>query len=69
MNKAYAPSFNFTLMDADFTVNDLWAKDGTTENIELEFKTLLKKGKNYGELDLYFLSDLTLNQGSTLLGK
>jgi hypothetical protein len=67
MNKAFSPSFSFNLMSADFTVHDVWATDDTDE-VELEYKTLLKKGHNYGELDLYFLSDLGEAQDSTLLG-
>ncbi|KJX96273.1 metalloprotease 1 like protein [Zymoseptoria brevis] len=67
MNRAFAPSFTFTLISADLTTNDIWATHDD-DDFELEYKSLLKKGHNYGELDLYFLSDLGRATQSTLLG-
>lgn len=67
MNRAFAPSFTFYLVSADLTTNDIWATHDD-DDFELEYKSLLKRGHGYGELDLYFLSDLGRATQSTLLG-
>ncbi|KJX92741.1 unnamed protein product [Zymoseptoria tritici ST99CH_1A5] len=64
MNSAYSSmAISFNLIDTDFTVNNAWAAAGQGSSAELAMKQALKKG-SYGDLDLYFLSDL----GGGLLG-
>lgn len=54
---------SYTLRATDFTVNNNWAAAGQGSSAERQMKQALKRG-SYGQLDLYFLSDL----GGGLLG-
>lgn len=54
---------SYTLRATDFTVNNAWAAAGQGSSAERQMKQSLKRG-SYGQLDLYFLSDL----GGGLLG-
>jgi hypothetical protein len=56
-------AISFNLRGTDFTVNNAWAAASAGSSAELQMKQALKKG-SYGQLDLYFLSDL----GGGLLG-
>lgn len=58
LNAAYVPlEYTFTLVSTDFTVNNAWARASLNTAAERNLKTALKRG-TYGELDLYFLSDI-----------
>jgi len=64
MSSSYSSmGISFRLAGTDFTVNDAWAAAGQSSSAERAMKQSLKKG-TYGQLDLYFLSDL----GGGLLG-
>lgn len=54
---------SYSLLGTDFTVNNNWAAAGQSSSAERQMKSALKRG-SYGQLDLYFLSDL----GGGLLG-
>lgn len=62
LNAAYAPTFNFTLLEVDRTANDAWytMQPGTTA--ESQAKTALRKGT---ATDLNFYVN---NMGGGLLG-
>lgn len=65
MNDAYAPmGITFDLALTDFTAVDDWAAAELGSEAEEDMKSTLKKG-TYGELDLYFMSDM----GGGLLGQ
>ena len=67
MNEAYAPmGITFDLALTDFTTVDDWAAAELHSDAEANMKSALKQG-TYGELDLYFMSDLGGNHG--LLGQ
>lgn len=58
MNDAYAGmGISFTLVSTDFTTNNAWAAANIGTAAERNMKTALKKG-TYGELDLYFTTDI-----------
>ncbi|KXT16178.1 hypothetical protein AC579_888 [Pseudocercospora musae] len=58
MNRAYSDmGFTFSLMSTDFTVNNQWAASSLGSSAERAMKTALKRG-SYGELDLYFTTDV-----------
>ncbi|KAI5362483.1 Putative peptidase M43, pregnancy-associated plasma-A [Septoria linicola] len=58
MNEAYAGmGLTFVLRSTDFTVNNQWAAANIQTTAERNMKTALKKG-SYGELDLYFTTDI-----------
>ncbi|CZT25776.1 related to Extracellular metalloprotease 1 [Ramularia collo-cygni] len=64
MNEAYSSmGVSYSLLATDFTVNNAWATAGQDSTTERAMKQALKRG-SYGQLDLYFLSDL----GGGLLG-
>lgn len=54
---------SYNLRATDFTVNNAWAAAGQGSTAEKQMKSSLKRG-SYGQLDLYFLSNL----GGGLLG-
>lgn len=58
MNAAYNPyGISFTLKNASYTTNDVWAV-GATDADDLAMKTVLRQG-SYRSLNLYLQSDLT----------
>ncbi|KAF4549610.1 Extracellular metalloprotease-like protein 4 [Elsinoe fawcettii] len=68
LNERYASSgFSFNTVSVDYYVNDTWARcyDPFASDCQVEYKRALRKG-TYGDLNLYYLSDL--GEGSGLLG-
>lgn len=58
MNEAYAGmGISLVLRTTDFTANNQWAAANLNTADERAMKTALKKG-TYGELDLYFTTDI-----------
>lgn len=64
MNAGYGPyGIQFTLRNTSFTTNNNWAKAESESRAEYNMKSTLREG-DYGDLNLYMLSDL----GGGLLG-
>lgn len=58
MNEAYAPmGFTFEVGNIDFAANDELAAVAPWTDEEVTMKSIFKKG-SYGDLNLYFMSDL-----------
>ena len=59
LNERFKPSnIRFILDITTRTINDLWAKSGSTTQARRDMQYALRKG-TYAHLNLYYLSDLT----------